>query len=34
MCYPEIMNVNTTATQTEFFKRERQDFKEQVSNHY
>ena len=34
MCYPEIMNVNTEATQTDFFKRERQFFKEQVSNHH
>ena len=33
MCYPEIMNVNTAATQTDFFKQERQNFKE-VSNHY
>ena len=34
MCYPEIMNVYTVAAQTEFFKRERQNFKEEVSNHY
>ena len=34
MCYPEIINVNTVATQTDFFKRERQNFKEEVSNHY
>ena len=34
MCYPEIMNVNTVANQTDFFKRERQNFKEEVSNHY
>ena len=31
MCYPEIMNVNTVANQTDFFKRERQNFKEEVS---
>ena len=34
MCYPEIMNVNTVANQTDFFKRERQNFKEEVSKHY
>ena len=34
MCYSEIMNVNTVANQTDFFKRERQNFKEEVSNHY
>ena len=34
MCYPEIMNVKTVANQTDFFKRERQNFKEEVSKHY
>ena len=34
MCYPEIMNVNTVANQTDFLKRERQNFKEEVSKHY
>ena len=34
MCFPEIMNVNIVATQTDFFKRERQNFREEVSNHY
>ena len=34
MCYPEIMNVNTVANQTDFFKRERQNFKQEVSKHY
>ena len=34
MCYPEIMNINTVASQTDFFQRERQNFKEEVSNHY
>ena len=34
MCYPEITSVNSVATQTEFFKRERKLFKEAVSNHY
>ena len=34
MCYPEIMNVKIKDTQTEFFKRERQKFKEDVTNHY
>ena len=33
MYYPEIMNVNTAATQTDVFKQERQNFKE-VSNRY
>ena len=28
------MNVNTAATQTDFFNQERQNFKEEVSNHY
>ena len=32
--YPKIMNVNIKDTQTEFFKRERQKFKEDVTNHY
>lgn len=34
MCYPEIMNVKIKDTQTEFFKRERQKFKEDVTNNY
>ena len=34
MCYPEIMNVDTAANQTDFFKRERQNLKEEVSKHY
>ena len=33
MCYPEIVNVKIKDTQTEFFKRERQKFKD-VSNNY
>lgn len=33
-CYPKIMNVNIKDTQTEFFKRERQKFEEDVTNHY
>lgn len=34
MCYPEIINVKIQETQTEFFKRERLRFKEDVTNHY
>lgn len=33
MCYPEIVNVKIKDTKTEFFKRERQKFKD-VSNNY
>lgn len=34
MCYPEIMNLKIKNTQIEFFKRERQSFKEDITNHY
>lgn len=34
VCYPEIINVKIQETQTEFFKRERLRFKEDVTNHY